>query len=765
MTNLKYNPQTREFVYIPSTDPKGSSSGTQVFKSFNLIDWQEFNPDTGKNDQYFYDMGQGLYYLYGSDNLVVLKDDPDFVRKSYFISRPEFEYSIEEIEAQIQQLQQGSQALDEHKISDDHDGRYYPRADVDTLLDAKVDKVNGKQLSSEDYSTSEKSKLAAIQSGATANSPDADLRDRSTHTGTQSISTVAGLQTALDGKEAAFSKNSAFNKNFGSSANTVTEGNDARLSNSREWTASTISQAEAEAGEGATRRAWTSQRVRQAILGWWNNSAFKTKLDGIATGATANDTNAQLRDRATHTGTQAISTVSGLQTALDGKAPTVHTHAISDVTGLQDELLSIDERLGDLEFEEDVQPSLSLDFEKNEHFIVEEFGLVPKQLTDLIITTNGAGTRVDHRGLIVPTVVDRPVIDYSSLTGASLGLRMNIGITNLVTYSADATQPVWAKLASTQVENSSFNSPIETKNFQLIKAASSGVQTVGITHSLSTYTDVSCVSFYAKPHLNVRFVMVVLQGVEARVTINLDTGAFNPNAAATGVTVIREGDRWFALFPSIAGITGVRIFIKKDSAVGSTSSDFVAGEGMYLLGFMHSRTNFLPPYVPTEANPVTRVADNPTRLLGSEFSRKAGSVYWEGILRQRNAGSSNSSIVGLFCNASNYIKIRYRPTDFRHNCIILKEGVASIIQGFGLLNPGLNKCMLVFDESTGYLCINGQVLEFSGVLEGHLSSLNWNLLLNDETTGSDRDVNKNCLRLRYYSKALPASLSILMTKV
>lgn len=49
------------------------------------------------------------------------------------------------------------------------------------------------------------------------------------------------------------------------------------------------------------------------------SAADKTKLDGIAAGATANATNAQLRDRSTHTGTQAISTVSGLQAALDGK--------------------------------------------------------------------------------------------------------------------------------------------------------------------------------------------------------------------------------------------------------------------------------------------------------------------------------------------------------------------------------------------------------------------------------------------------------------
>lgn len=47
------------------------------------------------------------------------------------------------------------------------------------------------------------------------------------------------------------------------------------------------------------------------------------KINGVADGATANATDAQLRDRTTHTGEQAISTVTGLQTALDSKTPKV----------------------------------------------------------------------------------------------------------------------------------------------------------------------------------------------------------------------------------------------------------------------------------------------------------------------------------------------------------------------------------------------------------------------------------------------------------
>ena len=77
------------------------------------------------------------------------------------------------------------------------------QGELDAVNAAKVDKVAGKGLSTEDYTTAEKNKLAAIASGATANATDAQLRDRATHTGAQAISTVTGLQAALDAKEAA----------------------------------------------------------------------------------------------------------------------------------------------------------------------------------------------------------------------------------------------------------------------------------------------------------------------------------------------------------------------------------------------------------------------------------------------------------------------------------------------------------------------------------------------------------------------------------
>lgn len=63
-------------------------------------------------------------------------------------------------------------------------------------------------------------------------------------------------------------------------------------------------------------------------------STEQEKLAGIAAGATVNDTDSNLKSRANHTGTQAVSTVTGLQAALDGKAPLASPTFTGTVSGV-----------------------------------------------------------------------------------------------------------------------------------------------------------------------------------------------------------------------------------------------------------------------------------------------------------------------------------------------------------------------------------------------------------------------------------------------
>lgn len=91
------------------------------------------------------------------------------------------------------------------------------------------------------YTDSEKALLGSVEEGATKNAPDPQLRDRSTHTGTQSISTVEGLTEALD---------------------TKIDNNDPRVTLATETAVET--------GTAKDVVGWSPLRVWQAISSWWN---------------------------------------------------------------------------------------------------------------------------------------------------------------------------------------------------------------------------------------------------------------------------------------------------------------------------------------------------------------------------------------------------------------------------------------------------------------------------------------------------------------
>ncbi|WP_182341880.1 hypothetical protein [Comamonas koreensis] len=177
---------------------------------------------------------------------------------------------VNELRIYVQRGQEGTQA--QSYMPGDYLGmrvtahgltNFVQAAAMQSGLDTKVDKVTGKGLSTQDYATADRDKLAGIAVGATANASDAQLRDRTTHTGTQSIATVAGLQAALDSK------------------------------------------VEKVAGKGLSTNDYST--------------AEATKLGAIAEQATKNATDAQLRDRSTHTGTQAVASIDNLQSTLDAK--------------------------------------------------------------------------------------------------------------------------------------------------------------------------------------------------------------------------------------------------------------------------------------------------------------------------------------------------------------------------------------------------------------------------------------------------------------
>lgn len=172
------------------------------------------------------------------------------------------------------------------------------------------------------FTTALLTKLNGIAAGATANDTDANLKNRANHTGTQSADTITDGTTNKAFLAAERTKLAGIAT--GATANDTDANLKARANHTGTQTASTISDFSTAADGRISAAIGVTVQAHASVLANTTasfTSALLTKLNGIATGATANDTDANLKNRANHTGTQAISTVSGLSTALTDANP------------------------------------------------------------------------------------------------------------------------------------------------------------------------------------------------------------------------------------------------------------------------------------------------------------------------------------------------------------------------------------------------------------------------------------------------------------
>lgn len=103
----------------------------------------------------------------------------------------------------------------------------------------------------------------------------------------------------------------ATNLAIGTTGTTAAAGNDGRLDNQRVPVDGSVTNAKVAAGAAIALDKTVDSAARLAMT-----AAERTKLTGVATGATANATDAQLRDRSTHTGTQLAATISDFNAAV-----------------------------------------------------------------------------------------------------------------------------------------------------------------------------------------------------------------------------------------------------------------------------------------------------------------------------------------------------------------------------------------------------------------------------------------------------------------
>lgn len=166
------------------------------------------------------------------------------------------------------------------------------------------------------FLTTEKTKLSGIATGATANQTDTYLLNRANHTGTQLSTTISDFGEAVQdvvGGVGFIVNGSNITTTYNDASNTFTIA-----------TSATVNSTDAALRDRSTH---TGTQSADTLTDGTTNKAFlateRTKLTGIASGATANSTDAYLLARANHTGTQTSTTISDFAAAVDARISTV----------------------------------------------------------------------------------------------------------------------------------------------------------------------------------------------------------------------------------------------------------------------------------------------------------------------------------------------------------------------------------------------------------------------------------------------------------
>jgi hypothetical protein len=196
--------------------------------------------------------------------------------------------------------------------------------------------------------------------------------------------------------------------------------------------------------------------------------ADKSKLDGIATGATANSTDAFLLSRANHTGSQAISTVAGLQTALDGKEPSITAGTTSQYYRGDKTFQTLDKSavgLANVDNTSDLNKPIST---------ATQTALNAKQNT---ITT---GTISQYfRGDLSLATLDKTAVGLSNVANVDTTTTANITDASNKRFITDAQQTVLGNTSGTNTGDNATNTTSNTyADGKVADAITDGVTTI-----------------------------------------------------------------------------------------------------------------------------------------------------------------------------------------------------------------------------------------------------------------------------------------------
>ncbi|CAB4155016.1 hypothetical protein UFOVP653_59 [uncultured Caudovirales phage] len=278
----------------------------------------------------------------------------------------------------------------------------------------------------------------------------------------------------------------------------------------------------------------------------------------------------------------------------------------------------------------------------------------------ITFTRSTTGTRFNKSGLIETVAINAPRFDYNPVTLAPMGLLVEEQRANLMTYSADFTNAIWAigdnggavvtADTDTAPDGTVSADTLNDNNASAILGRKNGIAT---TSGTSVYT---ASIFIKKNTSNCASIRVQLSGgtaVTGELVVNTATGAaqWRTGVSGTSFTSTQINNGWFRYSVSITdnASSNNSLSVEVRPAFASTYSptiDLAATGSIFAWGGQVEVGSFATSYIPTTTVSVTRAADLAV-MTGTSFSnwysQSAGTfiIEFQSITNGKNSTGGN----------------------------------------------------------------------------------------------------------------------------
>jgi hypothetical protein len=258
--------------------------------------------------------------------------------------------------------------------------------------------------------------------------------------------------------------------------------------------------------------------------------------------------------------------------------------------------------------------------------------------------------------------------DHNPVTNESLGLLIEEGRTNLLTYSEQFDNAAWTKTQSSIVPNTvvaptglltgDLHLPNTTAAEHPLSQNFSFVS--GTTYTFSVYLKAA-----GYTQCRIRFQSSAFSGTAQSIDVDLVAGTAVSTSGSPISTINNVGNGWYRVTSTATATTTISAAISVFSIIGGSTTGAGNGySGVYIWGAQLEAGAFATSYIPTVASQVTRSTDAPT-ITGTNFSswynNAQGTLYSEASTYDvSSSGRTGFSITGA--TNDNRIQVNHGTT-------------------------------------------------------------------------------------------------------